>query len=97
MLLHHNGPFCKLRGEANTALFRTIHPQSCVDRCGILPRWVGETQGGYQKFRHSEWCSGIKMKVCNSADEIQSITSVVQNAVIMPIVRYVRVHLVQSC
>lgn len=33
----------------------------------------------------------------NSTEVIQSITRVVQNAVIMPMAFYIRVHFVQSC
>ena len=59
---------------------------------------IGENQGECWKI--FVIASGVfrkRLTMHNITDEIQSITSVVQNAVIMPMLSYIRVHLVQSC
>ena len=38
-----------------------------------------------------------RLIMLNGTEEIQSITSVLQNAVTMPVASYIRAHFVQSC
>ena len=90
-------PFAKLHREKKMPrhFVQYIHKalQTVADS---LPR-LARVKGGFRKFCHSEWYFRKKLTMRHSTDEIQSITSVVQNAVIMPIVFYIREHLVQSC
>jgi len=95
MILRRKGPFASSMCKNNAALFRTVHPQSSADRCGLRPRLARSKE--VSEIFHSGWCLRERLTMRNTTGEIQSITSVVQNAVIMPMAFYIRVHFVQSC